>query len=170
MKRTILFLTAILLLFAACDKDCKIKYPKDLKPIDWENYNDVRTVFWKYYTHEAKNQTDEGKEIMVSGWLSHPKYYRGNTKTMLLFEDFSKTDVNDPIPKESIYIRCYSNRIDTLINICSDLTNKLDTCNFMKKCYVKGILKIDCITMMGRCPERCMPYILIENVDNIYFK
>ena len=156
-------------LFYGCET-CKIKYPKNLKPIDWENYNSVRTVFWNYYAPEAKNQKDEGKEIMVSGWLSHSKYYRGNAGVMIIFEDLSKTDINDPIPIESIHIRCWSSRTDTLIDICSDLKNKLDTCNFMEKCYVKGILKIESITMMGSCAVRYRPTILIENADDIYFK
>jgi len=42
MKRIILCFTAILLLFTDCNKDCIIKHPKDVKSIDWENYNDIR--------------------------------------------------------------------------------------------------------------------------------
>ena len=57
----VLRFTIVLLLFAGCDKNCKIKYPKDLKPIDWENYNDVYDVIWNYT--DIKESSDMGKTI-----------------------------------------------------------------------------------------------------------
>ena len=34
--------------FSSCQKSCIKDRPKNVKPIDWNNYNDVSTVFWNY--------------------------------------------------------------------------------------------------------------------------
>ena len=45
----LLILSLAAVLFAACGKFCLEKCPKDIKPIDWENYNSVYDVFYNYY-------------------------------------------------------------------------------------------------------------------------
>jgi hypothetical protein len=160
MKRVILCLAIFLLLLAACKKQCEIDYPKDVKPVDWENYNDVHTVFWNYYTlcSETKEE-DRGKEIMVSGWISQGRY-----KGSLFFvEDMSKIndDNNNPlttgnIPIDSRYL---------------ELQNILDTSDITKKCHVKGKLDFDCLYIMSRvCESKSRPVINIENINDIYFE
>jgi hypothetical protein len=68
MRKLILSFTAVFLLFVACNKNCKIKYPKDVKPIDWENYNDVYTVYWNM-VHCCSETIDlQNETIKISGW------------------------------------------------------------------------------------------------------
>jgi len=44
--RSLLAICGVILLAFSCGKNCEIKKPKNIKTIDWENYNDVYTVFW----------------------------------------------------------------------------------------------------------------------------
>lgn len=156
----ILCITVILLSSAACDKFCGMKPPKDVKPIDWDNYNDVHTVFWNYYTlcSETKEK-DRGKEIMVSGWISQGAY-----KSALFFvEDVSKTNDNNNTPLAMGNI--------PIVSIDLELQNKLDTSDITKKCYVKGTLDFDCLYVMSRvCESKSRPKINVLNADDIYFK
>ena len=156
----ILSLTAILFLFIACDKDCKIKYPKDIKPIDWKNYNDVHTVFWNYYTlcSETKEK-DRGKEIMVSGWIS-----QGTHKSALFFvEDVSKINDNNNTPSAIGNIPITSRYVE--------LQSILDTSDITKKCYVRGRLDFDCLYVISRvCESQSRPKINILSANDIYFK
>jgi ABC-type oligopeptide transport system substrate-binding subunit len=65
----LLILSFAAVLFAACEKNCIGKRSKDVKPIDWENYNDVSTVYWNYVSlYSERKQEDEGKTIKISGW------------------------------------------------------------------------------------------------------
>ena len=91
MKRIILYLTALLLVFFACEKSCLEKKPKDVKPIDWENYNDVYTAFWNTYSacSESKNAK---REIMVYGWAKH----KGNMFTLVYETDISLPTMKKP--------------------------------------------------------------------------
>jgi len=156
----LLILSLAAVLFTACVKDCKIKYPKDIKPIDWKNYNDVHTVFWNYYTlcSETK-ENDRGKEIKVSGWVSQGKY-----KSALFFvEDVSKINDNNNTPLTIGNIPICSEHIE--------LQSILDTSDLKKKCYVKGILNFDCLYVMSRvCESKSRPKIYVINADDIYFK
>jgi len=55
----------------ACKNKCA-KVPKDLKPIDCENYNDVKTVYWNFYRFCGKDEPwlydNSCDTIRVEGW------------------------------------------------------------------------------------------------------
>jgi hypothetical protein len=77
-------LTAILLLFTTCEKNCIGKRPKDVKPIDWENYNDVHTVYWNYVSlYSERKQEDEVFTIWGNGILNAKKIYAEEVEVRL---------------------------------------------------------------------------------------
>jgi hypothetical protein len=150
----ILCLTAILLLFAACDKTCGIKSPKDVKPIDWENYNSVYDVFYNYYRLCSEQRyEDSEKTIMVSGWL-----YRLWGGYFILRNIPNHTNEDSEFP--SIQLLIYG--------IEKEFIAKIDTCDLTKKCFVKGELIFGCAEA-GLCSTSA-PLIIIKSVDDIYFE
>lgn len=68
MKKLILCFTIIVFVFVACNKECQIKYPKNLKSIDWENYNDVYTVYWNTVHLCFETVNLQSDTIKISGW------------------------------------------------------------------------------------------------------
>ena len=126
MKKIILCLTAILLLFATCDKGCKIKRPKNLKPIDWENYNDVNTVYWNCVKScEKYSDEHEGKIVKISGWIDWYKEYNIFT----LCDDSKNLGYGSTFP--SVIIKIKIPGIGGVV-----LSNK----DFTKKIYIEGRL------------------------------
>jgi hypothetical protein len=155
MKRIILYLTAILLLFAACDKGCKIKRPKDLKPIDWENYNDVYTVVWNYKNECRGTEKDENKDVMVSGWV-----YNFNGLSTRQFDLSDSPDVKTP----RIMITTF---LDSPLEGL-EIIYKLDTSDLTKKCFIKGKLFFYQESTNNCC--RVYPLIFLNDANNIYFE
>ena len=158
-----LCLTALLLLFASCEKGCKIKYPKDVKPIDWENYNDVYTVYWNYVhvngsKQEHKMRMDEGKEIMIYGWVT--SQYANSTIPLFDLCESPNGGIRCPIGIELPTPDPY---------LFTHLRTKLDTCDLTKKCFIKGKL-ISGSLFNGNYGCKGQAYIMIEYIDNIYFK
>ena len=152
----IVCITVILLLFATCNKDCRIKRPKpkDVKPIDWENYNDVHTVYWN--TVHCCSETISrlpSDTIMISGWK--PSNLDG-----FVLCDYPNTYYGDGTITSIVPIVCY----------LPEFRIMLDTCDLTKKCFIKGIIRFDSeYYSRGR---GCIvePYIEITNIDDIYFK
>jgi hypothetical protein len=146
MKRIVLCITALLLLFASCDKGCKIKRPKDVKPIDWENYNDVYTVYWNCYflCSEIKDRNMHNK-IMIYGWIQN-----------ITNGSFSLVDTFNKISSISITM------------CCEELQTKLDTIDISKKYFVKGEL----LFILSNPTECCTtsPEIRVVDINDIYFK
>ncbi len=153
----ILCLTAMLLSSAACDKFCGIKPPKDVKPIDWENYNDVSTVYWNTYSYKEIENFPLDKEIMVCGWIYRPRFSDIDSSQFTLIDNLSDVYVI-PIPIIHVGIQIFSSEIQAVF----------DTYDSTKKCYVKGKLKYDKL-FMGRC-TRLDPEIFVSNINDIYFK
>jgi len=153
----ILSLTAILFLFIACDKTCGIKPPKDVKPIDWENYNDVSTVYWNTYSYKEIENFPLDKEIMVCGWIYRPRFSDIDPSQFKLIDNLSDVHVS-PIPITRVGVQIFSSEIQAVF----------DTYDSTKKCYVKGKLKYDKL-FMGRC-TRLDPEIFVSNINDIYFK
>jgi hypothetical protein len=154
----LVFVCAFCVVFAACKDGCMVKAPKHIEPIDWNNYNDAQNVFWNYYTvcSEIKEE-DRGREIMVSGWIS-----QGINKINLFFvKDSLHINDNNPLHTGNIPIVCKD----------PELQNKLDTSNVKKRCYVKGILRFDCLHIMSRvCESESRPKIEVSNANDIYFE
>ena len=169
MKKRILCLTAILLLFTNCNEDCKenckeeapckIDRPKDIKPIDWENYNDVYSVFWNYRTlcSEIKEE-DRGREIMVYGWVQPD--WDGISVSASMFA--LKDDRNDII-QAHVEIKTSTDKLEYDL-----IQKKLDSCDLTKKCFIKGKLDFHCLQIQG-C-SKSEPQMYLENVTDIYFE
>ena len=144
---TVFCITTAILLFAGCEK-----IPKNVKPIDWENYNDVYTVYWNCRSTCKENKTiNEGKTIKISGWKTTW------SDSFLLCEKIVYEKGSHPFP--FIPILCY----------LPEFKDKMDTCDFTKKCYIEGIIHLE---LWEERPRGCIiePYIEITNIDNIYFK
>jgi len=162
MKRIILCIIAILLLFASCDKGCKIKRPKDIKPIDWENYNDVYTVYWNYRTVNFdinnKMEQDRGKDIMIYGWVR--------------FGDFSNIYVFGLRESFNSGITCAVGvppiQIDSINYLHEQVQAKLDTSDWTKKCFIKG--KLSSISHPDNNCNWIEPHVIITDINNIYFE
>ena len=175
MKKIILSFAVLLLLFTNCQKPCpadcsceeettekpdpcKIEYPKDIKPVDWENYNDVYTVYWNYRTVYAEvKEEDQEKEIMVYGWVfPYGAIGIGGTCTNLYLISDKDSSPNQGNPRVEI---------SASDSIARQLHPKLVTADLTKKCFVKGKLRL----YKG-------PYcwiksqIWITNSDDIYFE
>ncbi len=70
MKKSIFIVASfIVLCITSCEIPCpSISKPKDLQPIDWENYNDVKTVFYNCVKYCSEKSVLEGKKVKVCGW------------------------------------------------------------------------------------------------------
>ena len=140
--------------FSACEEKCKIKYPKDVKPIDWENYNDVYTTYWNTVHSCSESITLQSDTIKIYGWLTEYSLHSGclnlkNTKQ----DNKGETTV-------SVTVRITD-------EIEKNIYEKLYAPNFPKKCFAKGELIFDIIET-----NDCMavPRINVFNVDDIYFE
>ena len=131
MKQNVLKFTAFLLILAGVFSSCKekegqcgeIKKPKDLKPIDWENYNDVYTVYWNYFGYCDDREFDTGDTVSVYGWKSN--FYD------LFYISAVPEDNKHPV----IGIKVSPAQI-----AAADLT---------KKCFVRGLVILPCLDDMG---------------------
>jgi hypothetical protein len=157
MKKKILCLTAIFLLFAACDKGCKIKRPKDVKPIDWGSYNDVRTVYWNTRNLCSESINCQSDTIRISGW----KAWSYDSFNLCDDAKYADRSLGHTAAFPFVSIRCYLPEFKT----------KMDTSDLTKKCFIKGIIHLNqgMSYPRGNC---CLTWAVIEitNIDDIYFK
>jgi hypothetical protein len=164
MKKIILSFTAILILFLSCDKgDCEMKRPKDVKSIDWENYNDVYTVYWNYvfYNRPGKiNEEDCGKDIMLCGFASNWDSRPPSANGFIIVDNANEYDPSIHI-QPSFWEQDSHKQLQTILDT-GYLANM--------KCYVKGKLYFKNLTpTMEKC-QTYQPIITIDNVNDIYFK
>lgn len=144
-KTTILFLTGFLL--CACAVCIRVKKPKDVKPIDWENYNNVYDVFWNFYLC-SDDVEDWGmrERIKVYGWLDY-----------------------DSDSNFSLYDKPGGTRIYTYILPKDEIERKgldslLRNIDYPKQCHIQGILFLTSYAV-----ERSFPEIIVERAEEIYF-
>ncbi|MDR1592440.1 MAG: hypothetical protein LBS16_06115, partial [Prevotellaceae bacterium] len=91
MKKIIYFFAVIGLLSACVCKP--ISKPKNLKAIDFENWNDVETVHYNCKTLCSEPSDMEGRIVKISGWC-----YCDNDHRLCLI------DINNPNkPKKNCY-------------------------------------------------------------------
>jgi hypothetical protein len=145
MKKIVLYVTTGVLIFAGCDKLCKYqKRPKDLKSIDWNNYNNVHTVYWNCYAPCAK-RPKMNDTIMIYGWL-----YKSDMQSFFVRDAQKTTGIaiiySDPVTHEQV-----PKFLDTVVD---------------KKCFVRGLLKFNQIHR-GYCCS-AIPVIQVMHVDDIY--
>ena len=153
MKKVIFSIIAVLLLFAACDKNCKIKYPKDLKPIDWENYNDVYTVYWNLAHCCSESINIQSDTIKISGW-------KVQSRDLFALGDDAKCAETLFVPSPS-----------TVVYIDFDFLEAyafLDTCDLTKKCFIKGKINYTPNEFTSRCFIE--PKIKVMDINDIYFE
>lgn len=151
----LLILSFAAVLFAACEKNCIGKRSKDVKPIDWENYNDVSTVYWNYVSlYSERKQEDEGKTIKISGWKAWS------------YDAFSLCDDAKYADRNLGYVAAFPH-VDIYFNFPEAYTI-LDTCDLKKKCFIKGNLSFF-IIKGGMC-TKAEPIIEVTNINDIYFK
>jgi len=172
MKQIVLCFTAILLLFTGCNKDCIIKRPKSVKPIDWENYNDVYTVYWNLLKFCSEPSNDEGKDIKIYGWIFQGLIYPDGKPLPVDSKNFVLIS-----NEEDIFYANYCTRGGVGIAIGSvhrdslnffDLQSKLDTSDITKKCFIKGKIGFICLHT-GKCSQS-EPRIYLQDVSDIYFE
>jgi len=170
MKKIILCLTVLILLFSNCKKDCKkrnckeddpckIDRPKDVKPIDWENYNSVYDVFWNYTVPWGKEITDWGKEIMACGWVSY-----SSDKLYKFFTLQSDTSLNKAVLPIFLYSYYFPNECEGLVD---SLNSRFQSADLTKKCFIKG--ELNCIPAGNPC-NSVMVMIVINSAKDIYFE
>jgi len=142
MRKIILCFTALLLMFATCEK-----IPKDVKPIDWENYNDVYTVYWNLYSSCEKIKSEYyGKTIKIAGW------------NIWYLDAFSLCDDTKDNAAPFVAIECNLPEFKT----------KLDTSDLTKKCFIKGNIHLKKEKMPRGC--RVFPVVKVTDINDIYFE
>jgi len=141
-----LSLVSILLLFAACKRD----KPKNVQPIDCENYNDVHTVAWNA-AHSCSETIDiQCDTIKICGLLTGYSLHSGSLNLKDLDKNINATvtvRINREIEKE-IYEELYAP-------------------NWPKKCFAKGRLIFNYIHT-NNC--RVEPMVVVFDANDIYFE
>jgi hypothetical protein len=150
-----------MLVFSACERMYKKKLPKDLKPIDWVNYNDVYTVYWNNTNNCAKGDyRNENKKIKVYGWVwNPPNGDRDFSHEFTLIDDQSQifaSNLSD--------CRCIDIFLEKGVNVD---TNEI---NLNKKCYVEGKLFFMCLTHNGGSSRTTVTFVRVYNSNDIYFE
>jgi hypothetical protein len=160
------FSICIVALFAgSCGKNCEVKRPKDLKPINWESYNDVYTVRWNFVSTASgscRKTGPTGLTLKVCGWI-----VQGNPGEIIDPGMFLLVDDRKYIFASGgtiIYIKTFDKDLVDL------LKTKLAITDITKKCFIKGELYYFCYQTMGRCPDKVAPEVHIHDINDIYFE
>ena len=168
------FLLLLAGVLASCEKEsqspdrnpCIIDRPQNLQSIDWENYNDVYTVYWTYYRRERNEllPEDTTKIIKVYGWIAQDnELYR-----RMYNADFTLigNETGEDTPFVPFIIVGDSEVVDAI-------KAKLATADPMKKCYVRGKL---CFSL-GFCIDGedfgcCLiyPRMRVYSANDVYFE
>jgi hypothetical protein len=160
MKMKKIFALIIVLSIAgfSCGKKCNIDKPKHLKPIDWENYNDVYTVKWNY-TGDCSVHYDKEKIIKIYGWIFQPVTVAPND--FYLLSDSLLIETHNP-KCAMVRVQCFNKESLELIRA------KFDTSDLKKKCYVTGKLVLFNLSNNDCC--HTSPEIFVEKSDEILFE
>ena len=167
--RLLVVMCGVALLSCSCkgeEKCGEIKKPKDLKPIDWENYNDVYTVYWNYKINGCSKYGLTGEIVKVSGWIfqgkGEPYHPPVNPTDFQLMSNEENIFSHNPYERGGVTlsVRYYGSSEDL-----ESLKAKFSTTDITKKCYVSGEIFIDEL-MDDTC---CYPYLIIFS-NNIHFE
>ena len=155
MKNIVFLFFSFIFVFSSCDNLCKkIEKPNDVKSIDWDNYNDVYDVYWNFrsYCHDVEIWQFENM-IKICGWIM----YESNPNSFWLIEPSN--------PKIKIFIGAYfEDNADT-----EKLKILLENNNSGKKCFIQGVLVIDCLYTNTGCQD-AYPTIYLQSVNDVYFE
>ena len=151
-----MLICSMIVFFLSCKSDfCEIKKPKDIKPIDWENYNDVYTVYWNFISDciifgdwPSNGSWQLEKTIKIYGLITGYSLHSGSL-------NFKNQDLDKSVTVS------ITNEIE------KEIYEKLYAPNWPKKCYAKGDLHLKPIET-----ECCIvfPLIIVNSIDDIYFE
>jgi hypothetical protein len=152
MKKILKFtmLSAVLLGLAgwliSCDngkKECEIIYcvtPTDMKPIDWEDYNDVYTTYW-YFTADGSGPWGQFQPFKISGRVPQMDLsaLEGRVGCFYLYDYYHN---DEPYIEEAgrRLIRIPVSISDSAV--ADSLYHKFVTADLTKKCYIRGRLLV----------------------------
>jgi hypothetical protein len=174
-KITLASLCAVVLLAFSCRPPCHIELekPTDIKPIDWDGYNDAYTVFWNIVSDDFHSGgTSTGDTIMVYGKIDTTTLDYSNFFTLMSEQEYEHNVIYDYMREwhytaPSIRVFCYP--------VADELREKLASCDLSRRYYVKGELGIAHIG--GRDgwggADHCLfaaPDIHLYDVNDIYFE
>ena len=156
-----MLIICVVALFFSCGEkkgseggNCEIIIPKDLKPIDYDNYNDVYTVYWSFVKLCSENNDYKDKIVKISGWRpwSYDLFY--------LCDDpkYAVRDLGHAAASPIVKIRL------ELPENSAHLNNP----DWSKKCFIKGELLFYHLEMGSCC--KLLPEIVIKDIDDIYFE
>ena len=162
MKKLLVLIIVLSITGFSCNKKCGVNKPRNIKPIDWENCNDVHTVMWNY-TGDCSDFTlgETGQTIKMYGWIFGPMDVSPHGFTML---------------SDSLLVEAYT-RECAMVSVWfysenpeeyERLKAKFDTSDLTKKCHVTGSLVIIDLPTNDCCSTA--PSITIMNADDVYFE
>ena len=160
-----------LFVFSCKKPNCKIEFPDDIKPIDWEGYNDVNAVFWNFHTSDCRGSGyPTGYIIKIYGKIDPSTFDYASSVFHSFFlvceqeHDFNFDYLNNyNYSAPSVKIFCHT--------IGDELQDKFASCAFTEICYIKGELSIGALG--GDDYYDCcytVPAVILHSIDDIYFE
>jgi len=179
-KIILIILCGIALITFSCKQPCgiNIENPDEIEPIDWENYNDVYSVFWNYFKnncHGAGYPT--GKTIKVYGRIdSNSLKITSEGLNPHGLHSFILMDEHEH-EYNNIYNYLYEKysysapHVEVFCFIPDEFQEKLTSTDLTRKCYIKGELGTS-ILKWDVDDECCFttPNVRLYSTNDIYFE
>jgi len=153
-------LFVVITLFCSCKRTCKdIVKPSDIKPIDWNGWNDAYTVGYTFYDNAEDACFDfNGDTILCYGHIAR-----------FLYEDYPSLSTSDVYlesgsKEEGVHV--FFDIFDSDVNI---LKQKLNNSVYSDTCFVKGTLHVGASYIM-HCSIVYCPDIHVSRLEDIYFR
>ena len=154
-SKIIVLLLGVLWISAGCDQCNYPKIPKKLSPINWEEYNDVYTVYWN---GAKKGWALNGKTVKITGWLYNPDRVEVSGRCLSPYFQLADSP-ND----KGVSLAAGSEEIIELLKI------KFANSDLTKKCYMTGIIRMGTLEFCLR-DKYFTTCVEITDIDNIYFE
>jgi len=164
--RLIIAILAATVLFCSCKERCAgcydcdsilvITKPADLKPIDWDGWNDAYTVWHTFHdVRENAQYSHRGDTIMCYGKIS--RILTSHIYSSLIYLECK--DASEPF---YIYTTPLMDSIEK-----DSLVNLLDGICCSDTCFARGVLDLSADQFTGCSVE---PSIELMSIEDIYFK
>ncbi|MCQ2322458.1 MAG: hypothetical protein MJZ47_02425 [Bacteroidales bacterium] len=170
--RLIVVLLAAATLLCSCRKLCdgchnpncnETVKPADLKPINWDGWNDTYTIWYNCHRERTYDDAD------VRSWAGDTIRCYGRISKYLYDDYTSFSEV------QNIYLECTSaNKLEIDISMVmsgsggDSLVRVLDSSSYSDTCFVKGLMCAYGGDIMG-C-YYLTPSIMLTSAKDIYFK
>jgi hypothetical protein len=149
-----------MLVFSACKEMYKKKLPKDLKPIDWSNYNDVYTVYWNNINEcIERNYRNQDRKIKLYGWV----WVGYNPEGIDFLHEI--TLMND---SSKIFASNRSEYPFIVVHFDKDVIVDTNEIISKKMCYVEGELSFMCLPLSTYSVT--VTGVRVYNSNDIYFE